>query len=189
MPPGETSRRIDLRVVYADGSEAEPFPLFCLPRAGAGSKNSVSPLRVALMSMRHLELDSEIDFCWFRNREVSRTWTLAETDSFCFDATREQLRDSLALGDLAMHLYHTGFEPAVLGFYRGLVHTLLALKQKPQSPSLSITPYYLRDGQKLSGRYTLVVSMQKGRIRWHVNGLPNARTAASHSATPTIPSS
>lgn len=143
MPPGMAVQPISLRVAYTDGSEAAPFPLFCLPQPDTNAVNSDNLLRVALMSMRHLELDSEIDFCWFRNREVSRTRTLAETDGFCFATTVEQLKDSLQLGNLAIQVFHTGFEPAVIGFYRGLVKVLLDL-QKHGATRLSVTPFYFR---------------------------------------------
>jgi len=143
VPPGTAVQPVSLRVAYTDGSEATPFPLFCLPQPDRDAVNSANLLRVALMSMRHLELDSEIDFCWFRNREVSRTRTLAETDEFCFDTTVKQLKDSLQLGNLTIQIFHTGFEPAVIGFYRGLVKTLLDL-QKQGTPRLSVTPFYFR---------------------------------------------
>jgi len=89
-------------------------------------------------------MDSDIDYYWFRNREVSRTRTLAETDQFCFDATVTQLRDCLAIGDLQMHLYHTGFEPAVLGFYRGLIQTLIHLRGQGGKPAVAVRPFYYR---------------------------------------------
>lgn len=143
VPTGEPPRPVQLRVTYADGSEAAPFPLFYLATPPEGIPTGANPLRVALMSMRHVELDVDVDFCWFRNREVSRTRTMAETDEFCRAATETQLDESLALGDLAMHLYHTGFEPAVIGFYRALVHRLSALR-KSSGPSLVVTPYYFR---------------------------------------------
>jgi hypothetical protein len=134
-----------MRVVYVDGSEATPFPVFGLMAIhNDGARPAIAPLRVALMSMRHLELDPEIDFCWFRNRDVSRTRTLAETDRFCFDTTLSQLHDSLALGDLEIHLYHTGFEPAVLGFYRGVVQVLRELRIQRSSRRLVVIPFYYR---------------------------------------------
>lgn len=142
-PPGEAPRPVPLRITYADGSEAEPFPLFCLATPTDDPPPVADPLRVALMSMRHVELDADVDYCWFRNREVSRTRTMAETDQFCVAATETQLNESLALGDLAMHLYHTGFEPAVIGFYRALVRRLIA-RRGATGPALSVTPYYFR---------------------------------------------
>ena len=67
--------------MYADGSEAKPFPLFCLPRATKASKaKETNPLKISLMSMRHLELDPEIDFCWFRNREARTGFSAASLD-------------------------------------------------------------------------------------------------------------
>ncbi len=147
VPQGQPVQQLPLRVAYADGSEAQLFPLFCLPRIAAHQPSiSTTPLRVALMSMRHLELDPEIDFCWFRNRDVSRTRTLAETDQFCFDTTMAQLRDSLASGDLVIHLYHTGFEPAVIGFYRGVVQTLVKLRARQSKTTLVVVPFYYRGG-------------------------------------------
>jgi hypothetical protein len=145
VSPEMSKQPAKMRVAYADGSEAELFPLFCLPRTIEAIPEIANPLRVALLSMRHLELDPEIDFCWFRNREVSRTRTLAETDQFCFDTTLTQIDDCLKLGDLGIHLYHTGFEPAVLGFYRGIVYKLLEL-QKQQTARLSVEPFYFRGG-------------------------------------------
>lgn len=134
-----------LRVAYVDGSEASPFPVFCLPRSETIQDENVSvPLRVALMSMRHVELDPQIDYCWFRNREVSRTRTLAETDQFCFDTTLDQIKDSLALGDLAIHMYQTGFEPAVVGFYRGVTRMLVDLHERKSTPRLSVIPFFFR---------------------------------------------
>lgn len=143
--PSMAVQPVSLRVAYTDGSESAPFPILCLQQPEPNVANNDNLLRVALMSMRHLELDSEIDYCWFRNREVSRTRTLAETDKFCFDTTVEQLKDSLQLGNLTMQVFHTGFEPAVIGFYRGLVKVLLDL-QKHGASRLSVTPFYYRGG-------------------------------------------
>ncbi len=144
VPPGEALQPVELRIIYADGSEAAPFPLFCLPQTPENHSQPVEPLRMALMSMRHLELDTEIDYCWFRNREVSRTRTLSETDQFCYATTLDQLSDSLKLGDMVIHMFHTGFEPAVIGFYRGVVKTLVDLHECSPSPTLAVAPFYFR---------------------------------------------
>lgn len=139
---------LPLRVVYVDGSEARPFPLFSFSNiVRYADFPEIAPLRVALMSMRHLELDPEIDFCWFRNRDVSRTRTLAETDQFCYEATLTQLRDCLELGDLVIHLYHTGLEPAVIGFYRGVVEVLCKLHVQKPERRLAVIPFYYRGGK------------------------------------------
>ncbi|NJP05830.1 MAG: hypothetical protein HC837_09515 [Chloroflexaceae bacterium] len=147
VPEEHLRQNLSMRVVYADGSEALPFPVFCLPRKQSSAQQQhIAPLRVALMSMRHLELDPEIDICWFRNRDVSRTRTLAETDQFCFTTTVEQINNALKENDIVIHLYHTGFEPAVLGFYRGIIHTLRNLRATHSSRQLVVVPLYYRGG-------------------------------------------
>lgn len=131
-----------LRVAYSDGSEAEPFPVCCLPRPGASAVGRV--IRVALLSMRHLSMDVEIDFCWFRNREVSRAWALAEADAFCHRETRRQLAEATAKAPLHIILYHTGFEPACVGFYRGLVEHFLEMSNRGQGSTVSVEPRFFR---------------------------------------------
>lgn len=150
VPAGEPVQPVELRIIYADGSEAEPFPLFCLQRSRESARG-IEPLRAALMSMRHSEMDPLVDLYWFRNREVSRTRTLAETDQFCYETSVGQLEESLALGEVDLRMYHTGFEPAVLGFYRGVVRALLQQRQKGTGASLSVTPFYYRGDHYQTG--------------------------------------
>jgi hypothetical protein len=115
--PGEA------RILYADGSEAAPFPLRCV----APSRSNWKPTRelhVALMSMRHLQLDREIDINWLRNASVPADKTMADADDYCFQTSLRQLKELHTLyaqDRLLLVLYHTGFEPAVIGFYRALV--------------------------------------------------------------------
>lgn len=125
----------DLRLLYVDGSEPEPFPLrtpVCrVPTGGHG-------VRVGLMSMRHTELDALVDGYWFRNRLVSVSRTLAETDRFCAATTVGKLRELSHGGIRRIELVHTGFEPAVVGFYRGLL-TWLA----DSGEQIEVQPLYL----------------------------------------------
>jgi hypothetical protein len=143
---GATVQPVSLRVMYVDGSEANPFPLFSLSQP-CDHAQIATPLKVALMSIRHMELDTEIDYCWFRNRDVSRSRTLAETDAYCYRVSREQLQDALRDGDVILHLYHTGFEPAVIGFYRAVVDTLHQLRREQSAKKIHITPIYFRKNQ------------------------------------------
>lgn len=132
-----------IQVVYTDGSRAEPFPLLCLPgrtKNDLARLDDVHPLRVSLMSMRHLEMDDAVDMAWFRNSEVSKSRTLAETDMFCYEQTRRELKETRAEGSLRIYLYQTGFQPAVIGFYRALVEELLHRAGLPAS--LEVTPCY-----------------------------------------------
>ena len=129
-----------IRVVYGDGSEARPFPLRCLSLAKVVSPSEVI-LKATLLSMRHLEIDRLVDFAWFRNREVSLIRPLADADSFSFEYSQRQLAELRAVYPqtrVELHIYHTGFEPAVLGFYRALTLTL------QQGRWITVVPHYFR---------------------------------------------
>ena len=128
----------DIRVVYADGSEGLAFPVSCLPRqsdARLCQLRSFPPLRIALISMRHLELDPVVDMAWYRNREASQSRTLSEADRFCYEYSMKQFAELMALcqkrGGAQLHVYHTGFEPAVVAFYRAFLHTMLKERGAP----------------------------------------------------------
>lgn len=137
----------DVRVVYRDGSEGDPFPLACLPAdpsRAAKASNHPAPLKTGLISMRHLDLDREVRWYWFRNSVVSQARRLAESDRLCYEETSRQLAEALAdpdIPELVLHLYHTGLEPAVLGFYRALVKAIPDWRQKEKF--LAIIPMFL----------------------------------------------
>jgi len=142
---GSVEKPAYIGVIYTDGSQGEPFPLRCLPRpdeAEVGRLSQVQPLRVALLSMRHLALDHDVDMAWFRNREVSKARAFAETDAFCYAQTQNVLQESRDSGHLRLYLYQTGLQPAVIGFYRALVEELMLRSQA--HPSLEVVPYYYR---------------------------------------------
>lgn len=141
-----TGEPVWIRITYNDGSEASAFPFCSLtsPEPGAIAQFGGDPLQVALMSMRHLRVDSVSDVAWFRNSEVSKSRTLAETDEFCFRASAKQFQDTRSQGRLLIHLIQTGFQPAVIGFYRALV---VELRERQGSPPLAIVPqFFSREG-------------------------------------------
>ena len=73
-------------MIYTDGSQGENLPLQCLPKREKEEFEILlkfPPLRAALLSMRHLEMDDKVDISWFRNREVSKARAFSETDQFC----------------------------------------------------------------------------------------------------------
>jgi len=112
---------VSARVVYQDGSEAPPFPLRCLTLEKEAPQKNV--LRLALISMRHNDMDDAVDGCVLRNRLVSRVRPAAETDHLAYSVTRQRLQ-ALAGRDMTIELFQTGFQPAVIGFYRALVEQL-----------------------------------------------------------------
>jgi hypothetical protein len=126
------------RVVYRDGSEARRFPLRALLMKDVA--NSDLPiLRVALMSMRHPEMDASIDAAWLRNSRVSLARPTAETDELVYETSRSQLRDLVVAYEnrVCLHVYQTGLEPAVIGFYRAVTEHLIDAPQ-----SIEVIPYF-----------------------------------------------
>ncbi|MEU1179918.1 helicase-related protein [Streptomyces sp. NPDC005820] len=120
---GQPDRRIDVPVAYRDGSAAaHPFPLRCLRLADEPPARADVTLRLALLSIRHSEMDVLIDGAWLRNAEVSRPRPAAQTDEFVYGTSLDQLA---ALTDhgrrtLTLHMYQTGLDSAVVGFYRAV---------------------------------------------------------------------
>ncbi|MEI6916300.1 MAG: hypothetical protein WCL39_14290, partial [Armatimonadota bacterium] len=138
--------------IYADGSEAKPFPLRILPMNSTHMLANPVEISVALMSMRHLELDPIVDWAWYRNKEVSQTRSLAESDEFCFQHSLKQLahlQTAYSGCALLLNMYHTGFEPAAIGFYRAVAATLMRRRGW-----LRVVPYYFRGGTRFAASET-----------------------------------
>lgn len=114
------------RVLYRDGSEARPFPLGAVrlnPPAG-NALRGVRVLRTALISMRHPEMDADVDAALLRNRIVSQLRPAAETDGIAHAITLQKLAALRRRGPIVLEVFQTGLEPAVIGFYRALVEHL-----------------------------------------------------------------
>ena len=113
-----------LPIVYHDGSEARPFPLFSLSRIS--KPKDLPVIKVGLMSMRHPEtLDPLVDVYLLRNAEVDRRENSAEQDDIAYDRGVEFFSELLRNENgIEIHLYHTGLEPVVVGTYRALVRIL-----------------------------------------------------------------
>ena len=129
-----------IKVIYNDGSQGPLFPLRCIPKRDNSSDSSNTIMRLALMSMRHLDMDHIVDMAWLRNREVSKSRALGETDLFCFEQSKKQFDQLFAGEKLTIYLYHTGFQPAILGFYRAFVETIV--EKKLMHPKIRIVPQY-----------------------------------------------
>ncbi len=143
----------ELRVAYTDGSEARPLPLRCLEAPAGPPAQPTRVVRMALMSMRHLELDWVVDATWYRNREVFTSDSMAQADEWCYLFSRAklaQMRRTYAGERVHLCLYHTGFEPAVLGLYRAVV--LQLLETEPAQRWISVQPHYPRRGTFRRGR-------------------------------------
>jgi hypothetical protein len=146
--------RVDVPVVYRDGSKGPPFPLRALSVSDQKPEGWAS-LRLTLLSIRHVEMDHLVDGAWLRNAKVSRPRPAGLTDTAVFETSRRQFRLLAKDPPTLLYLYQTGLEPAILGFYRALVHELL---NRPGS--VAVVPcYYNRDGSFSEGRVWATGSM------------------------------
>jgi hypothetical protein len=139
---GRQPSRVDGRVLYRDGSEGKPFPLRVLSGKTRELKKA-RRLRCSLISIRHMDMDLEVDGAWFRNTVLSRRRPAAETDLIATETTLEQLRRLARQHEpLDLHLFQTGLDSAVVGFYRALVLHLLA-----HPGSARVVPHFFDAGQ------------------------------------------
>lgn len=139
-------RRVDVRVVYRDGSEAARFPLHAVTMKDEANRE-LPVLRVALMSMRHPEMDPLVDAAWLRNKPVSGVKRpAAETDQFVYETSQKQLEELCEAGLVSLHVFQTGFEPAVIGFYRAVTERL-----RDHPGSIEVIPFYFHERPKRLG--------------------------------------
>lgn len=146
---GASGKRIDVPVLYRDGSRARnPFPFRSLKLIDQAPKAALQ-LRLALLSIRHTEMDAVVDGAFLRNAEISQARQAAETDDLVFDISREQLLALTEDGSRRVHLrmYQTGLETAIVGFYRAVVVHLL---EHPKS--LAVTPMFFSKAQSPKAR-------------------------------------
>jgi hypothetical protein len=137
--PGEEEAA--LRIAYGDGSEARPFPLRCLTHTPDDDGDTLV-FPAGLMSMRHLLLDGRVVVNWYRNREIDQSDTLAHSDEVCYRQAVRQLETLRTTADrrVVVRLYHTGFEPAVVAFYRAAVESV-----REHGDWLRVVPHYHAD--------------------------------------------
>lgn len=141
--PDEPASSASVHATYWDGSRGAAFPLRCLLKRNKSYEpklRNVKPLRVAMISMRHQELDPLVDMAWLLNCDISQKQPLAAVEQFSYLQTRQQLREGLHSGALKLHFYQTGYQPVVIGFYRAVIDEFLARMSQP--PVLEVIPYY-----------------------------------------------
>ena len=137
---GEAGTRRDVPVRYRDGSLAAPFPLRSL-RFDPAATRVARPctLRLALLSIRHTEMDAAVDGAWLRNVDVSRPRPMGDTDRLVHATSVRQLAELTAERPVALRLYQTGLDAAVVGFYRAVTELLLA-----RPGAVTVVPMYFR---------------------------------------------
>lgn len=118
-----------IRIAFRDGSEGQPFPLFCLPPIKEPEELPV--IHAALMSGRHFDLDPKVDLCLLRNSELKgqEVMSIAKQEEIAFNRVTDFIYRCLEkMGGMELHIYHTGLEPAVIGTYRAVVEALRSEK-------------------------------------------------------------
>jgi len=144
-------QRLNLPVMYSDGSQARPFPLYALDMPNQSERDvfdRCESLHVGMMSARHADgLDQITQMYWFQNYYLSQTRTEAETDEMAYQHTREML-EQLPGNSLRIYFYQTGMVPVVIGFWRAVVEYVIA--HRDAAPRLQIVPMF---ADKRSGKY------------------------------------
>lgn len=148
---GSPTQATHVGVEYRDGSQSShPFPLRSLQLADDAPASSDLELRLALLSIRHTEMDIEVDGAWLRNSEVSKPRPAALTDDLVYETSRRQFRELTRSGTrtAAIRLFQTGLDAAIVGFYRSVVEhlteypgslTVIPMFYAGSSPSRSVT--------------------------------------------------
>lgn len=134
--------RVDVPIEYRDGSRsARPFPLRSL-KLRTQLQAADLELRLALMSIRHIEMDAVVHGTWLRNAEVSRPRPAGQTDDLVYEISRAQLLELTAGGSrrIRIALFQTGLEAAIVGFYKALVDHLLEFER-----SVAVQPMFYRN--------------------------------------------
>ncbi len=132
------SNPVNAAVEYRDGSKsAHPFPLRALTLTD-GLPGASLDVKFAMLSIRHTEMDAVVHGAWLRNVEISRRRLAAQTDDLVYEISIKQLEE-LCRNErhVRLHMYQTGLETAVVGFYRALTVHLLRYPD-----SISVQPMY-----------------------------------------------
>ena len=141
---GQRGQRRDVPVEYRDGSRSRhPFPLRSLKLADK-VPSGFDELLLALLSIRHTEMDAVVDGAFLRNAEISQPRPAADTDDLVYEISREQLLGLTGDGSRSIHLriYQTGLETAIIGFYRAVVVHLL-----DHPGTLAVTPMFFQNAR------------------------------------------
>lgn len=143
---------VDLRIIYNDGTEGQPFPLFCFPKRS--KPEGLYQMRVGSISMRHAAIDLVTDGYLIQNVMISkRRLSSAEQEDYASRQTWHFLANFVDLlqhkrvkeitkdirfrylwsllglegkknKGCELHIFQTGLIPATVGIYRAVVKFL-----------------------------------------------------------------
>lgn len=142
-------------VAYGDGSSSLHFPIMTVRNRDDRQLVELRKepmVNIGMMSERHSNdgLDLVVYGYWYRNQEISIGRTQAETDQVAYQKSKEMFELLRKEGVSRIAFYQTGFQPAVVGFYRALTEELIIRAKQPAS--LEVVPYYFLGGTYVRGR-------------------------------------
>jgi len=125
-------------IIYEDNSQSKDYPIKhrMMRSALIDEAESKQPLRCALMSIRHMEMDAVVDIAWFNNRETSlKGVPSSQIDEVCYKRSLELFLNLPKDHLNAIWIYQTGFQPPIISFYRALIEIL-----ERGSPRVAVKP-------------------------------------------------
>jgi hypothetical protein len=137
------TRPVEAPVTYRDGSSAAPFPLRSVQISDREPRDGREILRMTLLSVRHVEMDADVDGAWLRNREISLPRPAGVTDQIAYKQSLDQLEIISASGPVTLYLYQTGLPPANVAFYRALINHH---RKRGANPVAVVPHYFAGDG-------------------------------------------
>lgn len=84
-----------IHIMYNDGTQGEPFPLFALPLIKEPNAEELFVYRVGLVSLRHQESDKHLDRSLIRNREIQNRRNGAYQEELAFRRATECIDELL----------------------------------------------------------------------------------------------
>lgn len=128
---------IKVPVHYRDGSSGPDFPSGCVSLSDE-LPQGWRELSFSLLSIRHVQMDVLVDGAWLSNPRVSVPHPAGDVDRQVYETSIRQLR-RIAKRPTIVHMYQTGLETAVIGFYRAVTMHL-----RKQPGSIAVQPHYFR---------------------------------------------
>ena len=127
-------------IVFADSSRSTAFPIGILSD-GPTVPTGGPVLKLGLCSYRHPDLDYLVDLYLMRNRDFGGESSMAGDEAKTYRRTVEMLSEPAIEAGCQIHVFHTGLESMVVGFYRGVSSVLLNRKREGLSRTLVVTPW------------------------------------------------
>ena len=120
-------------IIYGDGSEGPQFPVNAVRFADLVN-DSWPTLSVAMLSMRHPEMDHLVCGAFLRNSEISRDAAHGHVDMLAYQRATEAIDALSQHGPVHIRVHQTGFQPPLVGLYRAVTDALLREREVAVTP-------------------------------------------------------